>query len=163
MCSITIYRTPRVALHDNVTPAKVGDLLSKFMHDEDCRYGVRVKNKKGQSWIAYGDAYLLSKRNYQNYKLAKKAVMASVSQLNEAYRSPTRKIDPTFVTDYIPFVDPKAVNNAPLFQIKNGRLARRENVHDLQDRNVKTNWWGTTTGTLLEGARKRNSALPEAL
>ena len=132
------------------------------MHDEDCRYGVRVKNKKGERWIAYGDAYLLSKQNYKNSRLAKKAVQASVFQLNEAYDQPGRDIDPHFVTDYIPFVDPDAVNNAPLFQIKNGRLVRRQNVHDLQDRNVKTNWWGTTTGILLEGAQKSNSALPEA-
>ena len=130
------------------------------MHDEDCEYGVRVKNKKGDKWIAYGDAYLLSKGNKDNYKLAKEAVQASVAQVGKAYDNTTAKIDPKPITDLIPFVDPDAVNNKPLFKVRNGALLRRDNVTNLQDPNVEANWWGVTTVTQLRGAKKTNSGLP---
>ena len=157
-----LLRTPRVELHNLVTPSKVGDYLSKFMHDEDCKYGVRVKNKKGNQWIAYGDAYLLSKGNEDNYGFANEAVQASVAQVGEAYDNPSKVIDPKPVTDIIPFVDPNAVNNMPLFVMRNGALLRRDKVKNLRDPNVKANWWGTTTVALLQGAKKTNSALPPA-
>ncbi|KAL9978936.1 hypothetical protein ACROYT_G016520 [Oculina patagonica] len=51
-------RTPRIELRKNATPAKVGDLLSKFMHDEDGKYGLRVTNARGDKWVAYGDGML---------------------------------------------------------------------------------------------------------
>ena len=147
-----------------VTPSKLGDYLSKFMHDEDCKYGVSVKNKKGDRWIAYGDSYLLSKANEYNLRLCNEAVQASVTQVGEAYDNPTKEIYPNVVTDIIPSVDPEAVNNAPLFQMKNGQLVRRMNVNDLQDRKTKLNWWsGTSTIQLLKDAQKKNSVLPVGL
>ena len=132
------------------------------MHDEDCKYGVSVKNKRGDRWIAYGDAYLLAKGNKNNSRLAKEAVQASVAQVGEAYNNSSKKISPKTVTDIIPFVDPEAVNNKPLFQKRNGELLRRGDVENLQDPNVKTNWWGTSTVALLRGATKKNSALTPA-
>ena len=142
------------------TPSKVGDYLSKFMHDEDCKYGIRVKNKRGDRWITYGDAYLLSKGNRDNVRLANEAVQKSVAQVGEAYNNPSKVINANAVTDIVPFVDPEAVNNFPLFEMRNGELLRRDDVNNLQDRNVQTEWWGTSTVALLQGATKTNSALP---
>ena len=33
------------------------------MHDEDNKFGLRVTNKRGDKWIAYGDGMLLEKCN----------------------------------------------------------------------------------------------------
>ncbi len=133
------------------------------MHDEDCTYGLRVKNKRGDKWIAYGDKMLMKSGNQDNLEYVLEAVQKSVDQVHEAYQHPDRDINTDSVTDLIPFVDPDAVNNTPLFQMTN-RLLRRKNVEDLQDKNTTSKWWGTTTLTLLEGAdgEKENSALPEA-
>jgi hypothetical protein len=135
------------------------------MHDEDCTYGLRVKNKRGDKWIAYGDKKLMKSGNKDNLEYVLEAVQKSVDQVYEAYQNPNRTINTDSVTDLIPFVDPDEVNNAPMFQMKNGSLLRRNDVKDLQDHTTKSNWWGTTTLTLLsEGAHggKENSALPEA-
>ena len=53
-----------------VTPSKVGDLLCKYMHDEDNKHGIRVKNRKGDKWIAYGDGMLLNDESEINFKIA---------------------------------------------------------------------------------------------
>ena len=47
----------------NVTPSCIGDLLSKYMHDEDNKFGLRVTNVRGDKWIAYGDGMLLKKKD----------------------------------------------------------------------------------------------------
>ena len=52
-------RTPRVALPMNVTPAVIGDLLCKYMHDEDSKFGIRVTNVRGDTLVGYGDGRLM--------------------------------------------------------------------------------------------------------
>ena len=47
----------------NVTPGLIGDLLAKYMHDEDNRFGLRVTNARGDKWIAYGDGMLMKNRS----------------------------------------------------------------------------------------------------
>ena len=53
------FRTPRVHLSMKVTPRVLGDLLCKYMHDEDNKFGIRVTNVRGDKWIAYGDGMLM--------------------------------------------------------------------------------------------------------
>ncbi len=134
------------------------------MHDEDCTYGLRVKNKRGDKWIAYGDKKLMKSGNKDNLEYVLEAVQKSVDQVHEAYQHPDRDINTDSVTDLIPFVDPDAVNNAPMFQMKNGSLLRRKKAKDLQDYTTKSNWWGVTTIGILQIAhnKKKNSALPKA-
>ena len=68
------FRTPRYELGEQVTPSKIGHLLSKFMHDEDNKYGIRVANKRGDKWIAYGDGMLLNAESHDNAEIAVEAV-----------------------------------------------------------------------------------------
>ena len=156
------YRTPRVELHYKVFPAKVGDYLSKFMHDEDCKYGLRVTNKRGDKWIAYGDKYFLTKGNENNRQLVQEAIQKSAGQVYAAFKNPSKAINSNEVIDILPFVDAKAVNNAPLFQMKNEELLRRLDIGNLQDQKTKSNWWGIPTATLnlVEGETRANSVLP---
>jgi hypothetical protein len=87
------------------------------------------------------------------------AVQNSVNQLHEAYKNPDKTPDPKAITDLIPFVDKEAKNNTPLFEYKDGAIHRRADIHDLQDTNTVTNWWGSTTVLKLQRQKHRNPAI----
>ena len=88
------------------------------------------------------------------------AAQASVNQVVKAYKNPDQKIDPSAITDFLPFVDVKEKNNTPLFQVKDGKLHRRSDINDLQDTKTITNWWGSTTAVKLHWSYKpHNSAI----
>ena len=126
-----VCRTPRVELGKSTRVAKVGSLLCKYMHDEDNKYGLRVQNKRGDKWIAYGDGMLLKEESESNLEIALEAVQKSSDQVYRAYKNPSQALDPAEVTDLIPFVDQEERNNSPLFQVKDGRLHRRADVNNL--------------------------------
>jgi len=75
------------------------------MHDEDNKYGLRVTNKRGDKWIAYGDGMLLKEESTENLIIVVEAVQKSLDQVYEAYKNPTETFNPAQVTDLIPFVD----------------------------------------------------------
>ena len=129
------------------------------MHDEDNKYGLRVTNKRGDKWIAYGDGMLLKEESRDNLKIVAEAVQRSVDQVYQAYTNPTKPLDPAVVTDLIPFVDQEERNNFPLFQLKDGKLHRRSDISDLQDKETITNWWGLTTLLMLEFYKPENTAI----
>lgn len=115
------------------------------MHDEDNKYGLRVTNKRGDKWIAYGDGMLLKEESKDNLKYAVEAVRRSVEQLYSAESDPSVSLDPSEITDLIPFVDQEERNNSPMFQVKNGKVLRRLDLNDLQDIATTASWWGPTT------------------
>ena len=129
------------------------------MHDEDNKYGLRVTNKSGNEWIAYGDGRLLHEKSRKNLKIVAQAVQKSVHQVYDAYTNPRKTLDYAVVTDLIPFVDQHKSNNSPLFQVKDGELHRRSDISDLQDKNTVTNWWGLTTALILRNYEPGNSAI----
>lgn len=129
------------------------------MHDEDNKYGLRVTNKRGDKWIAYGDGRLLHKKSRKNLKIVAQAVQKSVHQVYDAYTKQRKTSDYAVVTDLIPFVDQDERNNSPLFQVKDGELRRRSDISDLQDKETVINWWGLTTAVMLQGYKPKNSAI----
>jgi len=129
------------------------------MHDEGNKYGLRVTNKRGDKWIAYGDGMLLKEKSTDNLKIAAEAVQRSVDQVYQAYRSPTKTLDPAVVTELIPFVDQEERNNSPLFQVKDGKLHRRSDISDLQDKETVTNWKGSLTVAMLQFYKPKNSVI----
>lgn len=146
-------------MRKKITPAKVGDLLSKFMHDEDGKYGLRVTNGRGDKWVAYGDGMLLDEKSKDNLKLVSEAVQISVDQVHEVLQDPSKSPDPAAVTSLIPFVDQEEKNNYPLFQMKDGQLHRRSDINNLQDAKTVTNWWGATTVTKLYRYKPHSSVI----
>ena len=139
-------RTPRVELGKETTPSNLGHLLSKCMHDEDGKFGLRVTNVRGDKWISYGDGILLHEKRKDNLKLAIEAVQLSVDQVYEAYRNPTKTLETTVVTDLIPFIDQEEKNTNPLFEVTDAdKLNRRFIVNDPHDHRTVTSWWGATT------------------
>ena len=140
------FRTPRVELGKETTPSNLGHLLSKCMHDEDGKFGLRVTNVRGDKWISYGDGILLHEKSKDNLKLVIEAVQLSVDQVYEAYRNPTKTLETNVVTDLIPFVDQEEKNTNPLFEVTNAdKLNRRCIVNDPHDHRTVTIWLGTTT------------------
>eukprot|EP00112_Aurelia_sp_Birch-Aquarium-sp1_P021674 Seg5893.2 transcript_id=Seg5893.2/GoldUCD/mRNA.D3Y31 product="hypothetical protein" protein_id=Seg5893.2/GoldUCD/D3Y31 len=129
------------------------------MHDEDNKFGLRVTNKRGDKWIAYGDGMLLNNESEGNLRLAVSAVQASVDQLFEAFLSPEKMISSNSVTDFIPFVDPNEKNNYPMFQVKEGKLLRRADLNNLSDPETVGNWWGWTTVAELSSYKPGKSAI----
>ena len=124
---------------------KDAHLLSKYMHDEDNKYGVGVTNLRGDKWIAYGDGMLLKEESRDNLKIVIEAVQTSIDQVYEAYSNPTKALDPSGVTELIHFIDLEDKNNAPLFQVKAGKVHRRSNINNLNNTRTTHNWWGLTT------------------
>ena len=130
------------------------------MHDEDNKYGLRVQNKRGDKWIAYGDGMLLKEESESNLKIALEAVQRSSEQAYAAYKNPNQTLlDPAVVTDLIPFVDQEERNNSPLFQVKDSKLHRRADIDNLQDRETVTNWSGITAAAKLLTYKPKNSAI----
>ena len=129
------------------------------MHDEDNKYGLRVTNKRGDKWIAYGDGRLLHKKSRKNLKIVAQAVQKSVHQVYDAYTKQRKTSDYAVVTDLIPFVDQDERNNSPLFQVKDGELHRRSDISDLQDKETVINWWGPTTAVMLQVYNPKNPAI----
>ena len=114
------------------------------MHDEDGKFGLNVRNKRGDQWIAYGDGSLFYEKSAENRRIAMETVEISVGQIVEAFRDPDQLIDTSKVTDLIPFIDESKRNNYPMFQMRDGNLVRRANLNDLADSNV-TNFYGVPT------------------
>ena len=151
---------PRVELGKATTLGMDGNLLCKYMHDEDGKFGLRVTNARGDKWIAYGDGMLLDKKSKENRKFVVEATQRSVDQVYEAYHKPKEDLDTAVVTDLIPFVDQEQKNNHPMFQVKDGKLHRRSDINNLQDPNTITDWWGPTTMAMIFATYKpRNSAI----
>ena len=153
------HRTPRIALAKDVTPQIVGDWLSKYMHDEDNDFGLRVTNDRGDKWIAFGDGTLMDSENKDNLAHVVEAVQKSFEQVNEAFQNPSKAICPNVVIPLIPFVDDKEKNNTPMFQVLEGGLPRRADLNNLQDPKIVSDWWGWSTLWKLRSYHPKNSAI----
>jgi hypothetical protein len=152
-------RAPRKELYDQVmTPLPgysggLGSLLVRCMHDEDSDHGLKVHNEAGDSWTAYGDKRLLDSVSKENRNIAVRAVQASADDVWKAY---TGGGDLYRALEFIPNlaqvgnVDTKE-NFSPLFLVKDGVAARRNDVANRQDYSWTKDWWGWTTYTLLFG------------
>ncbi|MDQ4501252.1 hypothetical protein [Sinomonas sp. ASV322] len=152
-------RAPRKELHDQVTTpmpgfsGTLGSLLARCMHDEDSSHGLKVTNKMGTSWTAYGDKRLLDFVSAQNRDVVVAAVQQSADEVWSAYQktgeSAGRALD--FVPRFDLLVaDPTSRDNSsPLFTMQNDVVARRNNVADRADYSWTTDWWGWSTFALL--------------
>ncbi len=79
-------RAPRVVMGTKVTPASVGNLLMKYMHDEDGD-GLNVHNERGDHWRAYGDNYYFEAVADQHRKLLIEAMQTSVDEIDQVYQT----------------------------------------------------------------------------
>ncbi|WP_414154836.1 phospholipase [Pseudomonas sp. BNK-43-a] len=149
-------RVPRKALADTVTPSDIGSLVSRFMHDEDSKYGLRVRNAEGEQWRAYGDKRYFDSVDVANRRQVGRAVQRSADEVFQAFdkgqaTSPEQyaalRLTPDLQAaeqDLVPG------NFAPLYRQQGSTVQRRKNVADLNDRQYTSDWWGWSTYLLLK-------------
>ena len=143
-------RTPRKLFTNKIkniglpsTNLNLGSYLSKFQHDEECRFGLNVTNKKGDTWSAYGDQRYLDDVNAASRVIVEECVQASVDEIlavlvNGNFPGGTSPWggDGTSYSayQYIPIpLTAKGTNLTPLFNWDSATqdLQRRADINDL--------------------------------
>lgn len=122
-------------------------LLTKFMHDEDTKFGVNLYNLNGDHWRAYGDSYYNDARNKKNITQLQKTQQLAIKQVYDAYLQASDKLDfdnyfiqmrkniPIINNNNRVFEQPQ---NYPLFSAdSNDNIYRRGDLNTLQDSNTK--------------------------
>ena len=118
-------RVPRKQLAAVVTPGELGSLISRFMHDEDSKFGLKVRNAMGAQWHAYGDKRYFDSIDADNRVQVKEAVQASADEIFETFisgiaPSPAEFKAPLYVPDLNAAQNP-ANNFSPLFKMEGTR------------------------------------------
>ena len=147
-------RVPRKQLAAVVTPGELGSLISRFMHDEDSKFGLKVRNAVGDEWHAYGDKRYFDAGDAANRAQVKRAVQASADEVFDAFisgvaPSPATFKAPLYVPDLNAAQNP-ANNFSPLFKMEGDKVLRRKDVNDLNDKHWTADWWGWSTYLLLK-------------
>ncbi|UDI93762.1 MULTISPECIES: phospholipase [Pseudomonas] len=145
-------RVPRKAMAAAVTPSDLGSLITRFMHDEDSKFGLKVRNGHGEQWRAFGDKRYFDATDADNRKQVSQAVQDSADEVYAAYSSGS--VPTTFnalqrVPDLTAVLDP-ANNFSPLFRLQGNKVLRRKDVNNLNDTTTVDDWWGWSTYLLLK-------------
>jgi hypothetical protein len=127
------------------------------MHDEDNKYGLRVKNVRGEKWLAYGDGMFLNEENEDARRIAVAAVQKSVDQVFESFLHPEETPNADLVTNYIPVLDAEEKNNYPMFQVIDGKVRRRSDLNNLGDSETVDDWIALTTIYKLRSYQPQHS------
>ncbi|SMQ26698.1 hypothetical protein SAMN04488483_3138 [Pseudomonas helmanticensis] len=147
-------RVPRKEMAAVVTPSDLGSLVTRFMHDEDSKFGLKVRNSQGAQWRAFGDKRYFEASDADNRSQVSQAVQASADEVFAAYLSGTVPAPSSFAAlQRLP--DLSAVLNlsnnfSPLFRVEGGKVLRRKDVNNLNDTATIDDWWGWSTYLLLK-------------
>lgn len=147
-------RIPRKEMAAVVTPSDLGSLVTRFMHDEDSKFGLKVRNAHGDQWRAYGDKRYFETSDADNRTQVNLTVQASADEVFAAYLSGNVPAPSTFAAlQRLP--DLTAVLNlsnnfSPLFRVEGGKVLRRKDVNNLNDTATIDDWWGWSTYLLLK-------------
>ncbi|WP_409318488.1 phospholipase, partial [Pseudomonas sp. KCJK9016] len=145
-------RVPRKAMAAVVTPSDLGSLITRFMHDEDSKFGLKVRNGHGEQWRAFGDKRYFDATDADNRNQVNQAVQDSADEVYAAYSSGS--VPTTFnalqrLPDLTAVLDP-ANNFSPLFRLQGNKVLRRKDVNNLNDTATVDDWWGWSTYLLLK-------------
>ncbi|MGF6315539.1 phospholipase [Pseudomonas frederiksbergensis] len=147
-------RVPRKQLAAVVTPSDLGSLITRFMHDEDSKFGLNVSNGNGDRWHAYGDKRYFDSIDSANRAQVNQAVQVSADEVFAAYLSGTAPSAGSFAAlkrlpDLQAVLNP-AGNFSPLFKVEGNKVLRRKDVNNLNDTATVDDWWGWSTYLLLK-------------
>lgn len=147
-------RVPRKQLAAVVTPSDLGSLITRFMHDEDSKYGLNVRNAQGDQWHAYGDKRYFDTVDHANRDQVKKAIQACADEIFTTFISgvapaPTLFAALAWLPDLNAAQQPGS-NFSPLFVMQGNKVLRRSDVNNLNDTRTVDNWWGWSTYLLLQ-------------
>lgn len=147
-------RVPRKQLAAVVTPSDLGSLITRFMHDEDSKFGLNVRNGTGDHWRGYGDKRYFDAIDSANRVQVNQAVQVSADEVFAAYLSGTVTVPDNFgalkkTPDLQAVLNP-ANNFSPLFRVEGSKVLRRKDVNNLNDTATVDDWWGWSTYLLLK-------------
>lgn len=147
-------RVPRKQLAAVVTPSDLGSLITRFMHDEDSKFGLNVRNGDGAQWHAYGDKRYFDAIDSANRLQVNQAVQVSADEIFAAYLSGIAPSPGSFAAlkklpDLQAVLSPTA-NFSPLFKVEGAKVLRRKDVNNLNDIATVDDWWGWSTYLLLK-------------
>jgi hypothetical protein len=149
-------RTPRKELYESTTLGETGSYLSKYMHDEDCLYGLNVSNSRSESWKAYGDKRYFDTVDNENKWRVDEAVQISTDEIFQAFLIGTAP-EPDSYTALLCLPNLKEVqdyvnnlrgNTSPLFIVDEKGVWPRVDYNDLEKHKWPHTYW--TGPTLLE-------------
>ncbi|MGY2438839.1 phospholipase [Pseudomonas sp. SDO52101_S400] len=145
-------RVPRKAMAAAVTPSDLGSLITRFMHDEDSKFGLKVRNARGEQWRAFGDKRFFEAADTDNRNQVNQAVQDSADEVYAAYSS--GNVPTTFnALQRLPdltLVMSLTNNFSPLFRVQGNKVLRRKDVNNLNDTATVNDWWGWSTYLLLK-------------
>jgi hypothetical protein len=151
-------REPRRQLYQTAYVGLTANLCAKGMHDEDCKYGLRVANAFGDTWRAYGDKRYFDTVNLQNKALVDTAVQESATEIFEAFINGTQPADPNnyLALHFTPniaqaqdYLNNPLGNFVPMFVMNNEVVHCREDLNDLNKAVWTSDWTTTTVGPEL--------------
>ncbi|QNH79536.1 phospholipase [Pseudomonas protegens] len=145
-------RVPRKQLAAVVTPSDLGSLITRFMHDEDSKFGLNVSNALGERWHAYGDKRYFDSVDQRNRQQVKQAVQRSADEIFACYLSGQLPAAGSYgALQALPDLNAaKTGNFSPLFVMSGDKVLRRSDVNNLNDSKTIDNWWGWSTYLLLK-------------
>ncbi|MBS0655624.1 MAG: hypothetical protein JSR46_07600, partial [Verrucomicrobia bacterium] len=126
--------------------------------------GLRVRNRNGDEWTAYGDGYYLDAKSEPSRTILQQIMQLSADEIYFAYQ---HGIDPNegSISEQINNLLPQvvvegSVNTAPLFlwDSEQQALQCRTDINDLYCYEWTATWWGWTT--LAELAEYYQGPLP---
>jgi hypothetical protein len=149
-------RTPRKELYETVTPSAAGSYASRFMHDEDSCWGLKVTNAAGQSWTAYGDKRFFDSVNADNASMVEQAVQVSANEVWNAFVSgnPPALMGALSLIPNLSLVSDwkQRTNFSPLFISNKNTTERRTDISNKQDYSWTDDWWGWSTVGMLKSS-----------
>ncbi|MDD1146791.1 phospholipase [Pseudomonas sp. TNT2022 ID357] len=145
-------RVPRKQVAAVVTPSDLGSLITRFMHDEDSKFGLNVSNAQGDRWHAYGDKRYFDSVDHRNRQQVKQAVQRSADEIFTCYLSGNLPAPASYAAlKALPDLNAaKSGNFSPLFVMSGDKVLRRSDVNNLNDSKTIDNWWGWSTYLLLK-------------
>lgn len=145
-------RVPRVEMTAHVTPALVGTMLMRIMHDEEGE-GLNVHDAYGNQWRAVGDGYYFDNENSEQSRHMMEALQVSADEIFAAYQS-GKLVESRKQYDMLPVPDETDRNckreRAQMFiwDQANNTLFRRADLRNKNSCGWTKRWWGWST--LLE-------------
>lgn len=145
-------REPRRQIYQTALVGVTANLCAKGMHDEDCKFGVRVSNATGNTWRAYGDKRYFDTVDLQNKALVDTAVQASATEVFNAFLNGTQPADPNWyiALQFAPniaqaqdYQNNPLGNFVPMFVLDNESVKCRDSLNDLNTPGWTSVW---TTG-----------------
>jgi hypothetical protein len=153
-------RVPRVEMTTHVTPAIIGTILMRYMHDEEGE-GLNVHDSLGNHWRAVGDGYYFDNDNSEQSRHIIEALQNSADEIYAAYQygkliENRKQYEMLPVPDEIDGICQRDRAQLFIWDSANQRLLRRQDLRNKNACSWTRYWLGWTTLIELSRINKNN-------